>query len=65
MLRFLVFKLCLGILAAFFLRDAVRLHRCSICYGNVAVCVSVTLMYCAQTTESIIYNLYQIVAQPF
>jgi len=25
-----------------------------ICYGDVAVCVSVTLMYCAQTTESII-----------
>jgi len=24
------------------------------CYGDVAVCVSVTLMYCAQTTESII-----------
>jgi len=25
-----------------------------ICYGDVAVCVSVMLMYCAQTTESII-----------
>jgi len=24
-----------------------------ICYGDVAVCVSVTLMYCVQTTESI------------
>jgi len=24
------------------------------CYGDVAVCVSVTLMNCAQTTESII-----------
>jgi len=32
--------------------DAVRLR--GICYGDVAVCVSVTLMYCAQTTESII-----------
>jgi len=31
--------------------DAVRLN--GICYGNVAICVSVTLMYCAQTTESI------------
>jgi len=35
--------------------DAVRWR--GICYGNVAVCLfcmSVTLMYCAQTTESII-----------
>jgi len=32
--------------------DAVRWS--SICHGDVAVCVSVTLMYCAQTTESII-----------
>jgi len=32
--------------------DAV--HWCGICYGDMAVCVSVTLMYCAQTTESII-----------
>jgi len=28
--------------------------RRGICYGDVAVCVSVTLMYCAQTTESVI-----------
>jgi len=32
--------------------DAVRWRV--ICYGDVAVCVSVTLMYCTKTTESII-----------
>jgi len=43
--------------------DAV--HWCGICYGDVAVCVSVKFMYCAQTTESIIMQPYQIVAEPF
>jgi len=28
-------------------------HWCGICYGD-GVCLSITLMYCAQTTESII-----------
>jgi len=37
---------------AFLPPDAVRWR--GICYGDVAVCASVTLMYCAQTTESII-----------
>jgi len=32
---------------------AARTH-CDYCCRDVAVCVSVTLMYCAQTTESII-----------
>jgi len=40
------------IFAQFLPSDAVRLG--GICYGDVAVCVSVTLTYCAQTTESII-----------
>jgi len=40
--------------------DAVRLH--GICYGDVAVCESVTLMYCAQSRSSC--DLNQIVAQP-
>jgi len=35
------------------------------CCGDLAVCVFVTLMYCAQTTESIIKKLYRIVAKPF
>jgi len=38
--------------AGIFLPDAVRWS--GICYGDVAVCVSVTLMYCAHMTESII-----------
>jgi len=50
------------------IEDSVLIHlyqpliviaQCNICYGDVDVChksccVSVTLMYCAQTTESII-----------
>jgi len=34
-------------------------HWRSICFGNVAVCVSVTLMYCAQTTEQSSCDLHR------
>jgi len=42
-----------------------HLTQRGIYYGDVAVCVSVTLIHCAQTTESIIMRLRQTVAQPF
>jgi len=38
---------------------------CPVSVTFMAVCVSVTLMCCAQMTESIIMRVYQIVAQPF
>jgi len=54
---------CRKILVLEVLQGQIFAARCSaltrhrICYGDVYGCVSVTLMYCAQTTESIVMRL--------
>jgi len=50
-----LYQYCMWLCSMICPPDAVR-WQC-ICYGDVAVCVSATLMYCAKTTESIIMQL--------